>query len=206
MLEPNEGKNYELGLKGEFFDGRLNSSLAYFEVHEDNRAVPDTLFNSIPGNERSYIGTKTKTKGYEAEISGELSPGWQLQAGYTHKVSRDDDKQKVSTWEPQDQVSFYTTYKLKGNLDKLTVGGGARWQSAGWQTLYNSGARQSEKFTQDPYWLVDLMTRYQISENLSATVNLNNLFDKVYYTNIGFYTSAYYGDPRNVMVTTRWDF
>jgi len=40
-IEPDEGKNYEIGLKGEFFDGRLNSSLAYFEVHEKNRAVDD---------------------------------------------------------------------------------------------------------------------------------------------------------------------
>lgn len=210
MLDPNEGHNYELGIKGEFYGGRLNTSLAYFEVHEKNRPLQDVLFNSIPGNDRSYLGIKTKTKGYEAEISGELSPGWQLQAGYTHKISRDEENEKVATWEPQDQVSFYTTYKFKGDLDKLTVGGGARWQSAGWQTLYNwgynGGEGRSEKFTQDPFWLVDLMTRYQFTENLSATVNLNNLFDKVYYTNIGFYTSAYYGDPRNVMVTTRWDF
>lgn len=210
MLAPDEGKNYELGLKGEFFGGRLNSSLAYFEVHETNRPVADLLFNSTPGAEYSYIGTKTTTKGYEAEISGELTPGWQLQAGYTHKISRDDDHIKVATWEPQDQVSFYSSYKLKGNLDKLTLGGGARWQGAGWQTVYNWGydnrAGRYEKFTQDPYWLVDLMARYQFTDNLSATVNVNNLFDKAYFTNIGFYDSAYYGDPRNVMVTTRWDF
>jgi outer membrane receptor for ferric coprogen and ferric-rhodotorulic acid len=209
MLDPNEGKNYELGLKGEFFDGRLNSSLAYFEVHEENRPLADTAWNSQPGVDFSYIGTKTKTKGYEAEISGELARGWQLQAGYTHKIARDDDGKKVATWEPEDQVSFYTTYKLQGNLDKLTVGGGARWQSAGWQTVNNwgyPGGGRSEKFTQAPYWLVDLMTRYQVTENLSATLNVNNLFDKHYYTNIGFYDSAYPGDPRNVMVTTRWDF
>ncbi|VVP72085.1 Ferripyoverdine receptor [Pseudomonas fluorescens] len=209
MLDPNEGKNYELGLKGEFFEGRLNSSLAYFEVHEENRPLADTAWNSQPGVDFSYIGTKTKTKGYEAEISGELARGWQLQAGYTHKIARDDDGKKVATWEPEDQVSFYTTYKLQGNLDKLTIGGGARWQSAGWQTVNNwgyPGGGRSEKFTQDPYWLVDLMTRYQVTENLSATLNVNNLFDKHYYTNIGFYDSAYPGDPRNVMVTTRWDF
>lgn len=209
MLDPNEGKNYELGLKGEFFDGRLNSSLAYFEVHEENRPLADTAWNSQPGVDFSYIGTKTKTKGYEAEISGELARGWQLQAGYTHKIARDDNGKKVATWEPEDQVSFYTTYKLQGNLDKLTIGGGARWQSAGWQTVNNwgyPGGGRSEKFTQDPYWLVDLMTRYQVTENLSATLNVNNLFDKHYYTNIGFYDSAYPGDPRNVMVTTRWDF
>ena len=206
MLDPNEGKNYELGLKGEFFDGRLNASLAYFEVHEENRPIADTAYNSQPGVDYSYIGTKTQTKGYEAEISGELSPGWQLQAGYTHKIARDDDKKKVATWEPEDQLSFYTSYKLQGRLDKLTLGGGARWQAAGWQNVNNPGTRQSEKFTQDPYWLVDVMARYQLTENLSATLNVNNLFDKAYYTNIGFYDSAYYGDPRNVMVTTRWDF
>nr|WP_308220202.1 TonB-dependent siderophore receptor [Pseudomonas sp. 18.1.10] len=209
MLDPNEGKNYEFGIKGEFFGGRLNSSLAYFEVHEENRPIADTAWNSQAGVDYSYVGTKTKTKGYEAELSGELAQGWQLQAGYTHKVARDDDNKKVATWEPEDQVSFYTTYKLQGSLDKLTVGGGARWQSAGWQTVNNwgyPGGGRSEKFTQEPYWLVDLMTRYQVTENLSATLNVNNLFDKHYYTNIGFYDSAYPGDPRNFMVTTRYDF
>lgn len=209
MLEPNEGKNYEFGLKGEFFGGRLNSSIAYFEVHEGNRPISDVVWNSQPGVDTAYIGTKTKTKGYEAEISGELAEGWQLQAGYTHKIARNDDNEKVATWEPEDQVSFYTTYKLQGPLDKLTIGGGARWQSAGWQTVRNwghPGGSRQEKFTQAPYWLVDVMARYQITDNLSAALNVNNLLDKHYYTNIGFYDSSYPGDPRNVMVTTRWDF
>ena len=210
MLEPDEGTNYELGLKGEFFDGRLNSSLAYFEVHQDNRPEADTAYNGNPTNpdiDYAYKGIKATTKGYEAEISGEIMPGWQLQAGYTHKVSRDQGGTKVSTWEPEDQINLYTRYKLTGDLDKLTLGGGVRWQSTGWQMLtnWNKGGTV-EKFSQDPYWLVDLMARYQISKNLSATVNLNNVFDKSYYTNIGFYNSSYYGDPRNVMVTTRWDF
>lgn len=46
LLNPDEGQNYELGLKGEFFEGRLNSSLAYFEVHETNRSVPDDAYNN----------------------------------------------------------------------------------------------------------------------------------------------------------------
>jgi outer membrane receptor for ferric coprogen and ferric-rhodotorulic acid len=53
---------------------------------------------------------------------------------------------------------------------------------------------------------VDLMARYQLTDNLSATLNLNNAFDKKYLTNIGFFNAAYYGDPRNLMLTTRWDF
>ncbi|MFQ6351219.1 TonB-dependent receptor domain-containing protein, partial [Pseudomonas palleroniana] len=105
-----------------------------------------------------------------------------------------------------DQLSLYTSYKFKGALDKLTVGGGARWQGKSWQMVYNNPRSRWEKFSQDDYWLVDLMARYQITDKLSASVNVNNVFDKTYYTNIGFYTSASYGDPRNLMFSTRWDF
>lgn len=206
MLEPDEGTNYELGLKGEFYDGRLNASLAYFEVHEENRAESDTTYSGVSLVDNPYKGITAKTKGYEAEISGELALGWQLQAGYTHKIIRDQSGVKVSTWEPEDQVNFYTTYKLSGPWDRLTLGGGARWQGEGWQLLNNRAKKTTEKFSQDPYWLVDVMARYQVTDNVSATLNVNNVFDKKYYTNIGFYNSSYYGDPRNVMLTTRWNF
>ncbi|PAA23416.1 MULTISPECIES: TonB-dependent siderophore receptor [Pseudomonas] len=209
VLEPDEGKNYEVGIKGEFYGGRLNTSLAYFEVHESNRAEPDAEYNADPTNPSilyASVGTKAKAKGFEAEMSGELAPGWQAQAGFTHKVIRGSDDEKISTWEPEDQLSLYTTYKFKGPLDRLTIGGGARWQNRSWQNIYNRAKDQYQDFSQDAYWLVDAMARYQVSEHLSTTLNVNNLFDKQYYTNIGFYNTAYYGDPRNVMVNSRWDF
>ncbi|WP_371360040.1 TonB-dependent siderophore receptor [Pseudomonas sp. KT_2_4] len=208
LLEPDEGQNWELGVKADFLDGRVNASAAYFEIHEDNRSVSDDDYNNLKPTPSNYAfkGTQAVTKGYELEMSGELAPGWQLQAGYTHKIVRDDKDVKISTFEPEDQVSLYTTYKLKGNLDKLTVGGGARWQSVGWQNIYNSPRGGYEEFSQEAYWLVDLMTRYQFTKNVSATLNINNVFDKSYYTNIGFYNSAAYGEPRNFMLSTRWDF
>ena len=209
VLDPDEGKNYEVGIKGEFYGGRLNTSLAYFEVHESNRAEPDAEYNADPTNPSilyASVGTKAKAKGFEAEMSGELAPGWQAQAGFTHKIIRGSDDEKISTWEPEDQLSLYTTYKFKGPLDRLTIGGGARWQNRSWQNIYNRAKDQYQDFSQDAYWLVDAMAKYQVSEHLSTTVNVNNLFDKQYYTNIGFYNTAYYGDPRNVMVNTRWDF
>ena len=208
LVEPDEGQNWELGVKADFLDGRVNASAAYFEIHETNRSVSDDEYNNrvpTPSN-YAFKGTKAVTKGYEVEMSGELAPGWQLQGGYTHKVVRDDNDIKISTFEPEDQVSVYTSYKFKGNLDKLTVGGGARWQSVGWQDIYNSPKGGYEEFSQESYWLVDLMTRYQFTKNVSATLNVNNIFDKTYYTNIGFYNSAAYGEPRNFMLSTRWDF
>jgi outer membrane receptor for ferric coprogen and ferric-rhodotorulic acid len=208
LLEPDEGQNWELGIKADFLDGRVNASAAYFEIHEDNRSVSDDDYNNLKPTPSNYAfkGTQAVTKGYEVEMSGELAPGWQLQAGYTHKIVRDDKDVKISTFEPEDQVSLYTTYKLKGNLDKLTVGGGARWQSVAWQDIYNSPRGGYEEFSQESYWLVDAMARYQFTKNVSTTLNINNIFDKSYYTNIGFYNSAAYGEPRNFMISTRWDF
>lgn len=209
MLEPDEGKNYELGIKGEFYDGRLNASLAYFEVHEENRPEEDSEYNAAPTNPAlgyAYRGITAKTRGVEAELSGELAPGWQVQGGYTHKIVRDEHGTKVSTWEPQDQFSVFSSYRLGGALEPLTLGGGARWQGQSWQVLSNRAKGTQEKFAQSPFWVVDLMARYRFNEHLSATLNMNNVLDQKYYTNVGFYNSVSYGDPRNVMVTTRWDF
>ena len=72
--------------------------------------------------------------------------------------------------------------------------------------LNNYAKGTQDKFSQEAFWLVDVMARYQITDAVSATLNVNNVFDKYYYTNIGFYNSSYYGDPRNFTVSTRWDF
>ena len=69
--------------------------------------------------------------------------------GYTHKLIRDEHGAQLSTWEPQDQVSFYTSYRFKGPLDRLTLGGGARWQGGNWQEVYNRPKGRNEEFSQD---------------------------------------------------------
>ena len=47
------------------------------------------------------------------------------------------------------------------------------------------------------------MAQYQFDPRLVATVNVNNVFDKRYYsTGMG----GYYGDPRNAMLSLRYRF
>ncbi len=58
-------QNYELSLKADFFDGRLNASAAYFEIHENNRSVSDDDYNNQTPTPTRYAfkGTKAVTKG-----------------------------------------------------------------------------------------------------------------------------------------------
>jgi len=47
------------------------------------------------------------------------------------------------------------------------------------------------------------MARYRLTRELSATVNLNNLLDKKYYSSAA---GGFYGDPRNVMLSLNYRF
>ncbi|MNR41149.1 Ferripyoverdine receptor precursor [compost metagenome] len=62
------------------------------------------------------------------------------------------------------------------------------------------------EYTQESYWVLDAMAKYQVTEQVSVTLNANNLTDEKYFSNLGFYDGGFYGDPRNYMLTTRFDF
>ncbi|MNW09846.1 Ferripyoverdine receptor precursor [compost metagenome] len=50
------------------------------------------------------------------------------------------------------------------------------------------------------------MTRYEYDEHLTFTVNANNVFDKRYLSGLGNFDTTFYGEPRNLMFTTKWAF
>ena len=209
-LAPVEGDSYETGLKAAYFDGRLNASLALFRIEQDGVAE-QTGTNAITNEGIFKAVDGTTTKGVELELAGELTEGWNLTAGYTYARTRDKDEQRIfgyplSTSKPEHVVRTFTTYRLPGALDNVTVGGGISWQSAFYGKIYSAPAGDYTSIKQGGYTLVDLMTRYQYNEHLSFTANANNVFDKKYLSGLGNYDTTFYGEPRNLMLTTQWDF
>ncbi|MBW7902140.1 MAG: TonB-dependent siderophore receptor [Rhodocyclaceae bacterium] len=203
-LDPLEGKNYETGLKGEFFGGRLNASIAYFQLDQDNYAEYTSDTTPTGGTAARAI-QGVKTRGYELEISGQLTPRWQLHAGYSHKVSRQQGE-KVATLTPENVVTLYTSYK-PSLLPGLTLGGGARWQDKTWgevTDLVNPG--KNVDAVAKAYWLLDASARYEFDKHLSATLTVNNLLDKKYYTIFNWYSTYTWGEPRSVMLTMKYKF
>lgn len=209
-LAPVEGDSYEAGLKAAYFDGRLNASLAFFRIEQDG--VAESIGTNPVTNEGIYKAIDgATTKGVELELAGEVSDGWNVSAGYTYARTRDADEQRIygfplSTSKPEHVVRTFTTYRLPGALDQVTIGGGISWQSAFYGKIYSPTVGDYTRIKQGGYTLVDLMSRYQFNENLSFTVNANNVFDKRYLTGLGNFDTTYYGEPRNVMLTTTWDF
>ena len=191
FLDPLVGNGYEIGGKGAFFNNRLNLSGALYWVKQDNLAVAIPGALAPDGSQAYYGASGAKTRGYELEVSGELTRDWQATASFARNLSTDKDGKALNTNIPQDTLKLFTTYRIAAIGNGLTVGGGLRWQN---QTYSDNQGPLGVRFTQGSYSVVDLMARYAITRNVSATFNLYNLLDKRYYTST---SSSFYGTPRS---------
>ncbi|WP_429531576.1 TonB-dependent siderophore receptor [Pseudomonas frederiksbergensis] len=211
LLDPVQGDAYEAGIKAEYFGGGLNARFAVFRIEQDNLAE----FVSGVDTESIYRPVQgATTKGFEVELAGEVMDDWKLSAGYTYNHTRDAKGDYVygsvlQTTAPAQVVRVFSTYRLPGILENLTVGGGVNWQSEFFGNVFQpspDGSGQYARITQESYYLVDVMARYRFNEHLSSTLNVKNLFDKTYYTGLGNFGTGFYGEPRSVQLTTKWDF
>lgn len=209
QLDPITGESYETGLKFEFFDGRLNASAAIFQIKQDNlgQSTGQLIDPTDPVGGYAYEATEGATsKGFELEITGELAQGWNVSAGYTQFDAEDAEGDDVNTLYPTKLLRTFTTYRVPGIFnDKLTIGGGVNWQDAIY-TYATNPAGNSEKIEQDAYALVNLMARYQITENLSAQLNANNVTDEKYFDIFDAYGALTYGAPRSFTASAKYSF
>lgn len=198
-LDPVDGKSYEVGVKGAWFDDRLNASLSVFRIAQDNVGqVTDELVDGSP-NEFAYIAARgTVSRGFEFEINGELAPGWNATFGASRYVAKDIDGADINTRLPQTAVKAFTSYTPR-KLEALTIGGGVNWQNGIYYVAPVVG-----RFDQDGYALVSAFARYRLSPQFSVQANLNNLLDKQYYAQISGYGA--YGEGRNGSLTFTYSF
>jgi iron complex outermembrane receptor protein/outer membrane receptor for ferric coprogen and ferric-rhodotorulic acid len=205
ILKPIVGANYEVGVKGELMDGKLNTSFALYRIDQKNRAVQDYEAGPVcNGGYCSRAAGKVRSQGFEAEMSGELMRGLQVAAGYTfnsNKYLSDPDRegQTFSEETPRHLLRLWSEYRLPGQLNRLSVGAGVNWQSA----LTNS----ISKVRRPSYSVWNARVAYDVTSNWTAALNVNNLFDKVYYEYPGYVENRNnYGAPRNMMLTLRGRF
>lgn len=207
LLDPIVGENYEIGLKSEYFDGRLNTSLALFQVDQSHLPVAiDGVDTCGPMADDTCFraGEKVRNRGVEVELSGAITPNWNATLGYTYnhpEFVAGPDKGDDYNGRPKELLKVSTDYRLPGALEALRVGGSVYHQSR--MTSEDRG----QVISQSAYTLLNLHANYQVNRNVDVQLNLNNVLDKKYYqsiSNLNFTNS--YGDPRNVGVTLRYQY
>ncbi len=214
-LDPKTGESTEVGIKGEFAEGRLNASLALYRNLQDGVAEntqqihPDTGFAIYRGVDG------VESRGVELEINGQITPAWNVAGGYAYQSIEGLARQG----DPKHQFRVTTSYTLPGALDRLTVGGGVFVQSrTEWSTnpgrpVPGSGFRSNVPADWDSsdlraggYTRVNLMARYALSQNVDLSLNVNNVTDKTYYQQYGFYAGLIHAEPRNYTMSLRARF
>ena len=211
-LAPITGRNLELGVKGEFFNKKLNTNVAIFQLEQNGKGVDDLSSPNpcLPEYSNGYCQVaqgEQRSRGVEAEVSGQIGSNWNLSAGYTlnnTKNVRDtasNTGKAIRTTTPRHLLRLFSSYTLPGDLHAWSVGGGVNLQSEITSQSGTAFARQGG------YATASAFVSYRISRNLQAQLNVSNLFDKVYYEKIREYGPGYYyGAPRGAMLTVRGQY
>lgn len=209
VLDPTEGANYEVGLKSAWLGGRLNTALALYQIRQDNAAEADPGY-IVPGTEDTGASRAVKgikTQGLDVEVYGALARDWNVSASWTYSQSKNPDGALTNTTFARNMVKLWTTYRLPGDWSRLTLGGGVNWQSKTYSTVNSWQLGRDLYWEQKPYAVAGLMARYEFNPQLSATLNVNNLFDKKYIASVSdWWNSGNYGTPRSVALNVKYRF
>ncbi len=172
--EPERGTQYEAGIKTEFLQGRLSSTLAFYELTRSNVLTPSPTdpFASVQTGEQ-------RSRGVELDVAGEILPGWRVIASYAYtdaEITQDNryDIGNRLVNVPKNSASLWTTYEVqKGGLQGLGFGVGLRYVGEREGDLENS-------FELPSYFRTDAAIFYRRNK-FRAAINVNNLFDTEYF-------------------------
>lgn len=203
---PQEGRQWEGGAKAEFFDKRLTATVAFYDITKSNvvQTVPGTLF-AIP------VGL-VRSRGAEFDIVGRINENWSLIGNYSFdeaRIEKDAINSNVGHRlqnVPLNAGNIWVKYDADGDFRGLSLGGG----------LNIVGERQGDNandFQLPAYTLVNALVMYRFQpsvlpwvKNLTAQLNVKNLFDTTYYLNSFDRFSIAPGAPRTFLASIRAEF
>lgn len=204
-LDPRTGWQVETGLKGEFFEGRLNTALSIFRIRDSNRAMIDySTTGMCNGGYCSVAGGLQQTQGWEAEVNGRITENWDVGASY---VRNDFEVLQAATLvgsnfsprTPKQMLRIWNTYRFAGT--GWNIGGGVTAQSALTDKTVNP-------ILHNPGFAVySAQVGYRINDKWNLALNVNNLFDRYYTAYMGYAANRWnYGEPRSATLTLRGNF
>ena len=198
-FEPQRGTQYEIGVKADWLEGALSTTLALYHLTRTN-VVTDDLDN--PGF--SIQTGEQQSQGVELNVAGEILPGWNVIAGYAYtdaSITEDNTFPVGNSIDnvPEHAASLWTTYTLQeGNLEGLGFGLG----------LYYVGERPGDldnTFTIPDYFRTDAAVYYE-RDQFRAQLNFKNLFDVGYFESANGRNRIFPGAPFEVLATVGWEF
>jgi outer membrane receptor for ferric coprogen and ferric-rhodotorulic acid len=199
-----KGENYEIGVKHDMFDGALLGSVALYKAELNNLAEWDG--SDEASNFSWYRGSNIETQGVEIDFTGRAGDYVTLQAGYSFMDLVNADSGGQRTYLPEHTVTLLADADVPA-LPGLSLGASLRWQSEIFYTSANTGT----EVKQDAYALIGLNASYDIDDQFTVALNLDNVTDEhhltsLYWADIYAWDQAFYGEPRNVTLRLTYEW
>lgn len=178
VFEPEHAKQFEAGIKTNFFHDRLAATLSVYDIQVSNIIISTELQGIVEQGGEKY------SRGIEASITANPLNGWNLLAGYSYNESKYTksggtpfEGRRPESAGPQHLANLWTSYRFdKGLLSNFGLGFGGNYASE--NMIYN---RSNGVFTLDFFAVLNASIFYE-ADDFVITLKLNNIADEEYYS------------------------
>lgn len=206
-LNPNTSKSKEIGVNFTLNDGALWGNLAFFDLEQSNiSSVVDP--NSF---DPSAIG-EASSQGIEFDLYGYLTDSLHLWFSYAYVDAKTEnaffDPNFGAEIPPGSDLLNIPENQLSLQLVKKTQLAGKQLDLIG-GLLYvdeRNGFFSDQTFKLPSYTIVNLAANYEISKSFEIRAEINNVFDKEYYTNSFADVWVQPGTPLSGFLTATFKF
>jgi catecholate siderophore receptor len=193
-LSPERSRNIEVGAKWDVIDQRLSLTAALFQTDKTNARVSDGLGGTINAGSQ-------RVRGAELGWAGSLTNHWRVFGGYSYLNAVTTDAGPGAApgsnglpmvMVPKHNLTLWTDYEV---MPKFTLGAGMTLSSL----TYASVSSTTRKWTPG-YARFDAMATYRVSRSVDLQLNVQNIFDKKYYSS-AYPIYATWAPGRTAMLT-----
>lgn len=205
-FDPETSVQYEMGAKGEFFEGTFQPFVSIYQSTREN------VLQSAPKPDFPYwseaIG-EVRSRGIEMGMKGTILGSLFLNLNYNYnktkitKSKKPEDIGQLFANSPENSANGWAKYTfINGALKGLYIGGGFQYVDA--RYLNYKKVNNPNVLVMPAYTIYNALAGYRYKQ-YSLQINGNNLADKRYAAS--GYSSAYTpGIPRNLLVSFNCSF
>jgi outer-membrane receptor for ferric coprogen and ferric-rhodotorulic acid len=187
-LDSSKGVNYEVGVKADWLNRRLLTTLALFDAKQKGLGTYVGI-KFLPGYAFAYYtGVDIESKGAELEVTGKVNDFISLVFGYTHLKMDGTSGSETYPWVPRQTANLLLNMHVP-SYAALSFGVGGRWQSR----VSNHDSYSGYQVQQAAYTRLNAFAAWDIRPNFTVRANVTNLTNEKYINSL--YIASYYGPP-----------
>lgn len=173
-LDPNTFSNLEAGVKWDVRPG-LALTGAVFQIEQSSPQTSDT-------NPDTLDVIDSRIRGFEAQLQGQVTDGWFVTTGYSYLDGEQVDRAGPTGLRvrelPEHKFSIWNNVQA---TEQLGFGLGLTAQDESFADNGSAAQPANQRAKLPAYARVDMAVFYDVSDNLRLQVNVENLFDELYF-------------------------